>query len=318
MIDPDFGIGVCLKVSMSFPNSTPASSSIPIYPNDVWQRYVPTKDLVTHTLSIATPPSPVDLVILTITDKEFKAVFQRLEPLLNQDKILAADIADNKVFCLIGRYGPYTAALVKGRKAGMATVMKYLSEAIQYFKPKLAINVGIAWGARQGDQRLGEVLVANSVVNPDDVKKAPTRTISRSLIPGMQDRLGNMVEKARLYWRYPYLDGSHSHVHVGLCAGSYTLLNNSEARADLIDSVPDLIGGEMESFAIYEIANWSEIPWLVIKGISDWGDGDKNDQYHHVATASAADFLHFMCTGYPLTRTAVGSDTDEKKTPERS
>jgi len=48
---------------------------------------------------------------------------------------------------------------------------------------------------------------------------------------------------------------------------------------------------------LYTAGHWESIPWILIKGISDWGDGTKSpdDPYHPLASASAASFFHEFC-----------------------
>ncbi len=53
----------------------------------------------------------------------------------------------------------------------------------------------------------------------------------------------------------------------------------------------------MEGAAIGRVAEIEEIPMIVVKSVSDYGDLDKNDQFRHYAAETSARFLlEFMKT----------------------
>ncbi len=47
--------------------------------------------------------------------------------------------------------------------------------------------------------------------------------------------------------------------------------------------------GEMEGAGVSGAAIRAHTEWIVVKGVSDWGDGLKHDGYQALAAASAAD-----------------------------
>ena len=248
------------------------------------------KKLSTHTLEVEDLPSQVQLLILTITALEFDAVLQYLEPPTGQDKILWALIKHNYYY--VGRCGHYTVVVFAVYNAGMAHTMNYVHEALQLFHCQWVINVGIAWGADPQKHRMGDVLVANQVVNLDDVKKTQGRIIQRGAQPRIDPRMNAIVNKTKQLWE----EGEEKNgVHIGLYLGSNSLLNDPEVKKRILERYEEAIGGEMESFGIYEASNFGEIPWIIIKGVSDWGDGNKQDGFHKLATQNAARFVDLMC-----------------------
>ena len=262
--------------------------------------YSPTKDIASFTIGVSSAPSiQIDIVILTVKEAEFRAVFELLEPLTGHSKILRYLFESNIYY--FGRYGLYDVALLSCHDAGMSNAMNSLGDALKAFapRPQLAVNIGIAWGAYPDKVKLGDVLIADKVINADDIKLTPDQTIDRSPVPSINDRSKAMVHTCKLLWKFQNLDGTSCQAHVGLYVGSNTLLNNKDKKKEILGRCPEAIGGEMESYAIFAAASRVNVPWMVIKGISDWGDGTKNDQYHKVATASAASFLHTICTEIP-------------------
>jgi hypothetical protein len=59
--------------------------------------------------------------------------------------------------------------------------------------------------------------------------------------------------------------------------------------------------GEMEAAGIVDACRREPTPWLVIRGISDFGDEFKDDRFHGFAAAAAAAVLHdFLAYGLDL------------------
>ena len=248
------------------------------------------KNFNDHTTNAQTLPPRLNMVILTVIEVEFLAIFELMRPLPGQSKILTALI--DQSFYVVGRYGQWTAVLLACFRAGAINTINYLNQALSRFQPHLVVNVGIAWGANPHKQRLGDVLVANRIVNIDDVKRHRGRIIERSAVPPIDHRSNVMVHMSRVF------RGSSENsfkVHIGLYVGSNMLLNDLEVKRTILERYEEAIGGEMESYGIYEAASFRNVPWMVIKGISDWGDGDKHDEYQKIAAANAAVFLHTMC-----------------------
>jgi nucleoside phosphorylase len=235
-------------------------SHVPSEPNRISGGSFDRKKLSTHTLEVDHLPSQVQLIILTITAVEFDAVFQYLEPPTGEDKIVYALIQHNYYY--VGRCGHYTVVLLAAYNAGMANTMNYVNEALQLFQCQWIINVGIAWGANPQKHRMGDVLVANQVVNLDDVKKTQGRIIQRGAHPRIDPRMNAIVNRTKQLWQERE---DKNDVHIGLYVGSNTLLNDPEVKKRILEQYEEAIGGEMESFAIYEAANFGEIPWIIIK-----------------------------------------------------
>jgi hypothetical protein len=59
--------------------------------------------------------------------------------------------------------------------------------------------------------------------------------------------------------------------------------------------------GEMEAAGVVDGCRRGAVPWLVIRGISDFGDELKDDRFHHFASCAAAAVLHdFIAHGLDL------------------
>lgn len=72
-------------------------------------------------------------------------------------------------------------------------------------------------------------------------------------------------------------------IHYGLIASGDRVLKSSERRSQAVDGMGDVMCFEMEA-----AGPMSEFPCIVIRGISDYADSHKNDDWHHYAAAMAA------------------------------
>ena len=65
------------------------------------------------------------------------------------------------------------------------------------------------------------------------------------------------------------------------------LIDNSKFKSVLLRQYPNAIGGEMEGTGLWAAAERARKPWIIVKGVCDWADGQKNDSYQTMAAAAA-------------------------------
>lgn len=85
-------------------------------------------------------------------------------------------------------------------------------------------------------------------------------------------------------------------VDAGLILTGEKLVDNPDLRERLLTIEPEAIGLEMEGAGVYTTCVDAGIPWIVIKGICDWGDGNKNrnkDSNQSLAARNAAAFVAY-------------------------
>jgi nucleoside phosphorylase len=80
-------------------------------------------------------------------------------------------------------------------------------------------------------------------------------------------------------------------VHVGAVATSARLQRDDRLFPRLRRLVRKTIGAEMEGAAIGAVAELEIIDAIMVKGVTDFGDGAKNDQFRAYAASVAASFL---------------------------
>lgn len=193
----------------------------------------------------------------------------------------------------------YNAALLQSTKAGSITAQAALITAIKDWSPKAVFNVGIAFGRKIKQQKFGDVLVSDRVADFDSRKvEAEGKTHFRSAVPEISPKMRAAITVAEKLWKTT--KNPPPSLYLGLIVSSGALVNN-EALKSLMFEPPfeEAIGGEMEAYGLYSAANWESVShWILIKGISDWGDGTKSekDEFHYVAADNAAQFLHTLCS----------------------
>jgi nucleoside phosphorylase len=87
-------------------------------------------------------------------------------------------------------------------------------------------------------------------------------------------------------------------VFVGPVASSNTLLKNAERR-DLLRETFGALAVEMEASGIADAAWQHGSGYLIVRGISDYGDMAKNDEWHRYAAAGAALYLYQLLAATP-------------------
>ena len=175
-----------------------------------------------------------------------------------------------------------------------------VSQAIDVWNPKYVFVTGIAGGVPKGPERsLGDIIVAQQIVGYELAKVRKGVAEPRFQVYRASFEL---LEKARTLPPGEWIhdigvarpDGTSvsPNVHVGVIASGEKVVADAKFVAELKKSWPQLTGIEMEglgaALAAYEAATAPEL--LLVKGICDWADRHKNDDWHAYAAAAAAAF----------------------------
>lgn len=76
-----------------------------------------------------------------------------------------------------------------------------------------------------------------------------------------------------------------------MLASSNALLKNPDVLKQLQTTRGEIRIGDMESAGVAVGCRFTKTNWMVVRGVSDFGDKDKIDQFHHLASANAAAHL---------------------------
>jgi nucleoside phosphorylase len=235
----------------------------------------------------------VDLVVLTATPIETVTVLAAMTPLPGRGTLLQGALRTTTYH--LGRFGRYAAAHCEctmgnvGRHSATLTA----KDAIEEVRPKALLLLGVAFGVDRTEQRIGDVLVAESIF-PYELKRVGKK---RNVQRGSELQCGSVLsERFRThckFWKLPYGDRT-VRVHQGQVLSGEKLIDNKNFRDELLEEFPRAIGGEMEGAGGYAAAARGNIETILVKGICDWADGHKNDRGQPFAANSAVSLAKFI------------------------
>jgi WD40 repeat protein/nucleoside phosphorylase/uncharacterized protein YjbI with pentapeptide repeats len=232
------------------------------------------------------PLEPPVVVLVSFNAHETAAILKHFSPGGTQRSEVRAEMTYN----LLGVHGGMR-VVHRISKQGESEAQLAAHDAIQAWKPRAIIALGIAFGVNPGKQRIGDVLVSEYVrgydlgrINPDD---------SFTL------RAGKPPASPALYQRFWHLDQcrtasptaclSWPKVRFGTLLSGSKLVDNLDYRNALLKHEQEAIGGEMEAVGIHLAADRCKVDWLVVKAICDWADGTKGTASKESDQALAAE-----------------------------
>jgi nucleoside phosphorylase len=150
--------------------------------------------------------------------------------------------------------------------------------------------LGVAFGLKRDRQKIGDVLVSRQVLNYELQRVSNKQRILRGdrvqSTPLLLDRL-----------RSGAVDWKKFNIHFGLIMSGEKLADSTAFTRELLENEPEAIGGEMEGAGLYAASVKSRSRWIIVKGISDWGE-NKSSDFQRQAAGNAVDFvLHVIRQG---------------------
>lgn len=229
----------------------------------------------------------ISFLIITATPTETRAVKNKIRPFSSRTNVLKVS-TETQVFRL-GLFGVYKAVHVQcdmglgGRDSSILATY----DAIKAWKPKAVIMVGIAFGRDSSKQNIGDVLVSDSIVHYEPARVGNV-LIPRGIIPQSGLVLSNRF-KNKIDWDFKLFTGKMSKIRIGQLLSGEKLVDDYEYKEKLFKQFPNAIGGEMEGAGVCAACLRADInEWIIVKGICDWGDGQKVDFYQGAAAEAAA------------------------------
>ena len=151
------------------------------------------------------------------------------------------------------------------------------------------IMVGIGFGLKEKDQKIGDIMVASAIEDYGTFKQKKGITIQRGDRIQSNPILMNRFADSKLEWE-------KSAVHTGLILTNDILVDDENLVKYLQQNYPDAIGGEMEGCGL--LANYNE-KWILVKAICDFGHNKSND--HQVdAAQNAIEYVDMTLSKYSL------------------
>jgi nucleoside phosphorylase len=207
-------------------------------------------------------------------------------------------------------------------RAGNPDAAAATTEFIDAFNPSFMMLCGIAAGIR-GRIKIGNVVLSTHVVSyePGVVRRksgdqlidhrpeiVPVhQAVSQDIAAYLASHSNPMPTFQKVHGRFVAALNEHQkefdrHVaakveaRAGVIASGELLLRDSQFLRRLRKNIHEKIEvGEMEASGFVGACSRHQVPWLVVRGISDFGDNLKDDRFHlfsaAAATAVTVDFL---------------------------
>lgn len=227
----------------------------------------------------------VKILIITAADPEKKALHSAMKPLKDEKDILK--IIGKKTVYYVGMLGNYPVAHAHCKNQGSVGTggsMLTVKEALDEIKEiKICLMVGIAYGADEDKQNYGDVLVSSAVQTIESFRIS-TGTRGKVKLDDRNKLLtpGEIIRNQ--FMNFDYEDRDYS-IFRGVFLCGEKLIDNKKYKNDLlkyfkvsVKKGEEIVGGEMEGVGLaFSMASIDNLNWMIVKGISDFGDGKKKD-----------------------------------------
>jgi len=256
--------------------------------------------------------APIEVIVLTALPIELAAIHSALglSPNVGESKTPAGTT--------------YWTAEVQSRKssralrvcvssiggAGNPDAAAAVTELATLMKPRLVLMVGIAAGLR-GKCRLGEVVLSDRVVAYEpaaataiegvstEIRRPDGYRVAHSIQQDVASYLADAGLRQRLLLHTVITPGGFPTIEADLVATALTVRSATIASGEKLLRDPERFQAiralhgkievvEMEAAGVAAACHRSGASFLVVRGISDFGDGVKDDQFHGIAAKGAA------------------------------
>lgn len=155
---------------------------------------------------------------------------------------------------------------------------------------KAVIMVGICFGFDEDKQQIGDVIVSKSIRNYETRRMGKDHEIPRGGTYQSDTFLVNAFNNLILSWENIGTDGEKKKLIIGDYISGEQLVDNADVRNKLRLESPEAKAGEMEGNGLVASCEAIRKPWILVKAICDFADGNKGkekDKKQLIAAASA-------------------------------
>lgn len=237
-------------------------------------------------LDEVTSISGVDFVLVTALPEELGAVLRMLPGIVR----LAPSEEDIRTYYQVelpiafsdGTSGFYKLIVLRLLGMGRVEAATATADAIRRWHPRYVVMIGIAGGVANRGVNIGDVLIADQVVDYESQKITPQGSEIRWEVFRVDARLlnacGNITAGSwQTNMSIASPDGSKPNLHVGTVVSGDKVITIKEKLEDYLKSWPKLIGVEMEAAGVAKAASQAPNPpgFFMVRGTSDLADINK-------------------------------------------
>ena len=242
----------------------------------------------------------VRVVIQTCNDAEYYAVLDMFEPPRIENPKFEKPVKyfHKDIRIVVGTFAGIDAAIVETDQG--TECKEGLQAAVEVFKSaKFLLGLGICYGIKDNsvgeDLKFADVLVSEKIGISKRPKLAPNGLNPRESFKEVEKVMKNIfcVRPMVDYTGIVVSDEPKQRtakVYVGRLLSTSILINDCDRLGKIKEPWREYLGGEMEGWVQLEIP---EVASIIIKGITDFADGKKNDKWQLTAAKAAVNYAHF-------------------------
>ena len=235
----------------------------------------------------------VEMILQTVNENEYQAAVTFLKPPSDKFK---KSIVFPSPGTVLGYFAGHKVALIQTDIG--ANIGDYIQAAINTFKKaKFVIGVGVGYSFNREKYKFGDVLVSKKISDLRNWKfDKEGGVVNRGEIVDIVDALQSIFCRGLNFDadfevakpEPPSEEARTSKVYSGTFASFAVLMDNKEMRDKFGAAVPEVIGGEMEGGELMQFQKKRKVGGvIVIKGVVDYGDGNKEKGWQFTAAMAA-------------------------------
>jgi len=239
-----------------------------------------------------------DFLIITALSEERDAVLQYFRP---EKSFPIEESFIGFLSCVKTPFGLIKVVVTTLASMGNVEAGIHASRVIELLRPRFVLMVGIAGGIK-GSVEKGDVLVAQQLIYYSQGKQSPMGVQIRPQAIPVDPFLLQIAQTINVdEWRrwiglnQPAKSGQKNcdpEIHFGPLAVGENVVADDVSIGILIGLHPKMLGVEMESFGVGRAIVYSSNrpKFLVVRGVSDYADSEKDDSWHEYACHAVAAF----------------------------
>ena len=227
-----------------------------------------------------------DILLLTATKTETKALHSHLAPIC-EDGILEIEKDDTVYYA--GVFGGYNIVHCQCNNMGTqekgSSILKTTNALSDWSNIKAVVMIGIAFGMYENEgekpQHYSDVIVASKVFPYENQRvNSDGKTKFRGQEHSASEKLADAFSVISRSWTRKNTFGEKTNIEISPILSGEKLVDNIEFRDRLKEEKPEYRGGEMEGIGVASSCESAKKPWILLKGICDFADGNKGEDKH--------------------------------------
>lgn len=207
----------------------------------------------------------------------------------------------------------FTVAATSSTRMGMVSAAVIATNLIHILKPKLVAMTGICAGVK-GRTNIGDVILADPTWDYGSGKRTLDGEIQVfaqsphqiSTSPKIRSRIEQIASDSSLLLKieslWPRRAASRLRLLIGPVASGAAVLADARSISEIRQQHRELCGIEMEGYGVCSACQLST-PYplsLILKGVCDFADNDKNDEFQDYAAYTSAQVLQAFLERFGL------------------